>query len=173
MCLLPGAEDDVSSSEPHGMSVEPVSPREYWDAVRGRWKKECWTGKKSTNQQLSTPFGLAAQIKFSEKLFSEGCRWEVSWHTFSELGKKRNQEGEEMCKQLLASIELSISAVLTQRYCSNSARDPGVGDGIRVNTDIFSQIICTFSPKYSLLVMPCRVRGCVHSFVHKDTHCRL
>lgn len=35
-----------SSSEPHGMSVESVSPREYWDAVTGRWKKECWTRKK-------------------------------------------------------------------------------------------------------------------------------
>lgn len=79
-----------SSSEPHGMRVESVSPREYWDTVTGRWKKKYWARKK--NQQINSFLLHLASLlsEFSEKLFSEGCRWKVSWHTLSELGKKRN-----------------------------------------------------------------------------------
>lgn len=82
-----------------------------------------------------------------------------------------------MCIQILGNVELSISAMFEYRHYSISARDPEVGDCVHVNPNIFGQImICTFSPKYSMLVMSCKVRDyvhSVHSFVSKDTCCRL
>lgn len=63
-----------------------------------------------------------------------------------------------------------MSATLKYRYKrSISTGDPGVGGCVRIGANTFSQMIYIFSLKYSLLVMPCRVRGGVHPFVSKDT----
>lgn len=72
--------------------------------------------------------------------------------------------------QVLTNVEASVSATLEYRYNrSISTGDPEVGGCVHIDTNIFSRMICIFSLKYSLLVMPCRVMSGVDSFVSKDT----